>query len=496
MPDSPTPGLRQLRKRSKELLKAARDGDPHAIERLQLVKPDGDDFRLADAQLAIAREAGFASWPKLVAELEKREIADFVSAVRRGDAPALRRILEASPSVRRRIEAPLFDFGGRAVNAAAGHREMLDVLLDFGADVNARSEWQNGPFGVLDHCDEPTAHYLVQRRGASLTAHAAARLGWFPELRRIVEGNPQAVHEKGADGQRPLHFARTPDIAAYLLDRGADIDARCVDHHSTAAQYALVKRPEVCRLLLDRGAVADIFMAARLGDVDLAIRLIETDPSCLAARVNWPGYPRVPPFNIYCWDLGFLASPHEVASRFGNAAVREVLDAQSPLLVRLLNAAWEGDSQGAHALMASTPDLLGQLRVEHHGLLAQAVHHQRDAAVKLMIELGFDPSAGGVDGGSALHQAAWVGRADYAEAILATPGGRALIDRADPTHSGKPIGWAAYGASARRNEKGDYVRTVTLLMAAGGTFDVERLVGMASGDPDVQAVLRSGAGAT
>ena len=64
-------------------------------------------------------------------------------------------------------------------------------------------------------------------------------------------------------------------IAEFLLDRGADIDARCIDHKSTPAQYALVDRPEVCRRLLERGATPDIFMAARLGDLALAARLID-----------------------------------------------------------------------------------------------------------------------------------------------------------------------------------------------------------------------------
>ena len=158
----------------------------------------------------------------------------------------------------------------------------------------------------------------------------AARLGWLDELRTLVNADGALVHARGGDGQQPLHEAKTVAIADFLLDRGAGVDVRCIDHKSTPAQYALVDRPDVCRRLLERGATPDIFMAARLGDVALATRLLDTDPACVAARVNEPGYPPVPPFNIYCWSLGFGMSPHEVALKFGHRDVHDLLAARSP----------------------------------------------------------------------------------------------------------------------------------------------------------------------
>jgi hypothetical protein len=99
-----------------------------------------------------------------------------------------------------------------------------------------------------------------------------------------VSADGALVHARGGDGQQPLHLAKSVAIADFLLERGAGIDARCIDHHSTPAQYALVERTEVCRRLLDRGATPDIFMAAHLGDVALATRLLDADPGCVAAR--------------------------------------------------------------------------------------------------------------------------------------------------------------------------------------------------------------------
>jgi hypothetical protein len=283
------------------------------------------------------------------------------------------------------------------------------------------------------------------------------------------------------------------EIAAFLLDRGADIDAPCVDHHSTAAQYALVDRPDVCRFLLESEATADIFMAARLGDLALAKALIGANPLCVGVRVNWPGYDPVPPFNIYCWTLGFFASPHEVALKYGHREVYEQIDGVSPPVVRFVDAAWTGDTQRAKKVLKTHGNVTNELEPKHHALLAHAAHHQRDQAVKLMTELGFDPMVGGTDGGSALHQAAWVGRADYISILL--PRATAALNRRDPTHGVTPLSWAAHGSVHRCNANGDYAQTIELLVAAGagksmpddpGYSFVER----ADGNPQIQALLR------
>jgi hypothetical protein len=60
--------LDQLRHQAKDLVRAARNGDPSALRRIHAV---GTAPTLAVAQLAIARENGFASWPRLKAELER-----------------------------------------------------------------------------------------------------------------------------------------------------------------------------------------------------------------------------------------------------------------------------------------------------------------------------------------------------------------------------------------------------------------------------------------
>ena len=63
------PNIDQLRRQARELLRAAADGEPAALAR---VRAFSERVSLSAAQLAVAREYGFASWPALHAEVERR----------------------------------------------------------------------------------------------------------------------------------------------------------------------------------------------------------------------------------------------------------------------------------------------------------------------------------------------------------------------------------------------------------------------------------------
>ena len=65
----PRPNLDHLRRQARDLLRAARAGDDAATARIGAVS---GRLTLADAQLAVAREYGFASWARLAAEVQAR----------------------------------------------------------------------------------------------------------------------------------------------------------------------------------------------------------------------------------------------------------------------------------------------------------------------------------------------------------------------------------------------------------------------------------------
>ena len=73
MPELPDrPDLGQLRRRARELHRAATAHDEDALRRVRSVSPA---ITLAAAQLAVARDFGFASWPRMKAEVERRRAA-------------------------------------------------------------------------------------------------------------------------------------------------------------------------------------------------------------------------------------------------------------------------------------------------------------------------------------------------------------------------------------------------------------------------------------
>jgi hypothetical protein len=278
-------------------------------------------------------------------------VAQFKSAFQADDAAGVRRVLEAHPEFQAKINEPLGPFDSPLVISARS-RAMLEVLLAFGADLNAKSRWWAGGFGILHGANPEVAAYAIER-GVVVDVHAAARLDMLDRLRELIAGDPELVHAAGGDGQTPLHFAASVPIAEYLLEQGARIDALDVDHESTPAQYMLDRRQEVARYLVRRGCKTDLLMAAALGDLDLVHKHLGADPDSIRMRVTEEFFPMVDRRaggTIYHWTLGTGLSAHLVARKFGHDEVVSLLMDQSPPEVKLLAACWLGDEALVKAL--------------------------------------------------------------------------------------------------------------------------------------------------
>src|SRR5437773_74742 len=104
------------------------------------------------------------------------------------DAASFRQLLERHPDLKAKINEPVAAFDAPLIIRVRS-REMLDVLLEAGADINARSRWWAGGFGLLHGASPELAAYAIQR-GAFVDAHAAARLGLIDRLRELVSANP------------------------------------------------------------------------------------------------------------------------------------------------------------------------------------------------------------------------------------------------------------------------------------------------------------------
>jgi ankyrin repeat protein len=396
--------------------------------------------------------------------------AALVAAISANDVAVVRQLLEGHPGLRQRLNDPLagLSFGATALLGAlpSGNREMIDVLLRAGADINQRSHWWAGGFGVLDH-DGELAPFLIDR-GAVVDVHAAARLGMRDRLEALLEADPSRVGARGGDGQTPLHVAATVEIADLLLDRGADIDAVDVDHESTAAQYLVRRHPEVARRLVERGCRTDILLAAALGDLALVRRHLDADPACIYMNVSAEFFPMRDPRaggTICIWTLGARKTPWLVAREFGHEDVLALLRERSPAELHLAQACELGDETAVRELLARSPDGARGLTAAARRRVADAAESNDGRAVRLMLDAGWPVDVRGSSGATPLHFAAWHGNVDMARAILAR---RPPLELRDEEYDATPLGWAFHGSRFGWNRAaGDHAGVVQLLLDAG-----------------------------
>lgn len=189
MTDLPArPDLDQLRHQAKDLLHAAQRGDPGAIERIATVS---GQIKLATAQLAVARDYGFASWAKLKLEVERRDILN------NRDLSGLTRLLAAHPEL---ATSNLEHWADRAHEEPLGYITMMRfnhdrlglprdlpgtgaiarALIDAGAPVDGVPGARETPLiTAASYGDADVAKVLIEA-GATLDAVSAPDSGGVP----------------------------------------------------------------------------------------------------------------------------------------------------------------------------------------------------------------------------------------------------------------------------------------------------------------------------
>jgi len=131
------PDLDQLRDQAKDLLRALRRGDPAAAAELRAHHPDGIEpglapgtASLADAQMALARSYGLATWPRLVLACRMTD------AIWRDDAEAVRELIAAHPRLLHEDARGVQGNWGPPMSYAAnlGRERIVAMLRDLGAE--------------------------------------------------------------------------------------------------------------------------------------------------------------------------------------------------------------------------------------------------------------------------------------------------------------------------------------------------------------------------
>ena len=334
----------------------------------------------------------------------------------------------------------------------------------------------------------------MAEQNADQAVHEAARAGMTHELAEMLARDASLIDARGMDARTPLHCAGTVAVAALLLDHGARIDARDEDHDSTPAQWRIGESPDVARFLLERGAKADIFLAAALGDLALAERLVAEDRGCLAHRIG--KRPEFPPLGhegrggtIYQWTLRFNSYPHQIALLKGHQEMFDFLYAESDVATRLLVNCVLARRAEAESIAKEHPEIVPQLPDVDRELVAKYCWETNTDydAVKLMLDLGFPVAHPEHSHGyTPLHNAAWAGSGDLVDLLISRGH---PVDIRDPGYDATPLGYALHDCVVeKRHPEGEFARVVKALLEAGSP---RKNVRYPTGDASIDDVLQA-----
>jgi ankyrin repeat protein len=455
----PAPSLEQLRKQAKDLARVHRAGDAAAAARVREQHPrPAEPLKLSDAQLVIAREHGFPSWPRL------RDYVERVAAHGPGLQHAYHEDLDYYEGRAYGLLASAQDGTDGAVAAFARH----DVpLTEAGARVVVAREHGFASWDALRR------HVAGLRESGEPFARAyrAVEAHDVEGLTALLDRFPGLVSARGTNGNDLLGMAGgTCDerLVAVLLERGADV-ARGNAHGWTALhQAAYSDLPLMTRLLLDAGAPVE-GSARGDGGTPLVIALFwgnRTAAELLAERGVHPRNLRAAAGLGRLELIGELVAPDSRVTP-GAGAHRAFYRPHSgfpawhpssdPQEIRDEALSWAARNDRVDALdllvaRGATPDA----DVYRGTALAWAAAGGRVAAIRRLVALGADPNRRTTFGGpahgkraTALHLAAQNGDVDAIRALLELGADPSLRDA---LYDSTPAGWAEHGGKHAAKE--------------------------------------------
>ena len=496
-----SPNLDHLRRQAKDLLRDARAAHPAALARFRVLPSlsDTSDDELAraplalhDAQSAIAREHGFASWNAMRERVEELTLRfddaarEFIEAATDGRSTRAERLLALHPGIASANVHAALVLGDAAaveshlarhpafVHAIGGPRNWQPLhyvcytslgrsssfnadglvaiaqrLLEFGADANTRFPWLHHGvrrpvlWGATRVVQLPALAALLLASGADandgVTLPMAASAGDVATLELLRAHGANSNQPWATDGAATLyailHWSRTSAGVEWLLAHGADPDP-----------------------VFDANGETPLHVAARRWDVALVRMLVDRGADVSRRRADG-------------------RTPYAMAELNGNRAVADWLRSHGATddlqpIDRLVAACGRGDRASAEAMLAEHPTLRTEIADAHYVALHRAAEHGDVAVLALMLDCGFDPNRGDEEiGKTALHSAAMAGQPDAVKLLLARGASPDIRDR---EFKGQPLVWAAEGSKSHGDRALDYASVGRMLLDAGSTVEWEQ----------------------
>ena len=474
----------------------------------------GEFASLAGAQFAVAREHGFASWPRLKQFVEARRLdragraAALVRSACSGDLRVARELLRAEADLARHDLWTACACGERDTVAAQLSRDPAAATrkggpLDrepilyacFSRFLRGDADRAGGVVQVvrllLDHGADPNSYYLEDHGGdkplAQHCIYAAAGIANNARLTRMLLDAGAAVSDPALAWNDPLspanevvyHAAehRDTECLEMILARAPKgaIDhciGRALDYeHSDAIELFLKAGADPNNRVSWKGARTQAHKAVVAGRSARVVEMLldhGADPNARDA------------FGVSMYRSAVRLGQHETAALLAKrgADTSDVTE----------------DDVAAGELMAGRAPARAPKWIDPH-LLAEAAANDNLPAVRRLLDAGADVNAlGGFQTMTPLHWACWKGNLEVAEALIE----RGADLRAKNQYGGDALGTAIHGSTHCFDEGGTgmklpeevpprgYAEIVKLLVTRGATLPAE--VGQAS-EP-VREVLR------
>ncbi|MDD5201158.1 MAG: ankyrin repeat domain-containing protein [Terrimicrobiaceae bacterium] len=515
------PNLEFDRKQAKSLLEALSRGDPEAVRRFAEHHPRGlpSEPRLTDAQLVVAREYGFPSWPAWKTFVEtrgldrKRQAAVVLRAVCSNDIARARVLLQSDPALSR--EDFYLACACGEIEVVEAHISRDPALVNRAGGVNEWEPIQYACFSRWLRCDPARTERIVA------------------VVRRLLElgANPNAFHMTtwmDEPWKETVLFAASgianhPVLTRLLLEAGADVNEQLpepdpkdpkVSPWGTEVLYHTCEfRHTAClRLLLEAGPrplcvsyclaraldfenpeAAHLFLAHG-ADPNFQVPWAENRTHLHRAVQNGRSSGIVGALlragaDPLARDAAGL-TPYQIAVRYGQEDLAGLLESHGTVEATSEDRILGFLMQGKDAATCESP--------VHPDLLCAAARSSDAAAIARLIRAGaeIDACDSGQYGVPPLHWAAWRGRFDAV---------RALIEHGADIHWENPYGGDALGTAIHGSAncfdvdggpamrlpeeavKGDYPQIVEYLISVAGARLPEKILG---GSAAVQEVLR------